>query len=730
MSFEVQAPPFDPLEPWLGDLDLDCNDLVNVGDIIHGSGCSADFKIENQFVDGNINFDVYSSNYGAVVRPLMIEARESATSEYLVRLDEGTGSLNGGLVLPDVVYWRGLANNNRTFFTSGLLDTQDFRMNANGNTVFYRTDTSANGGFTYVFGTGQTELSIKSPTGLSRIYAEGGGAENLQFGEDHKLIFKSSRDYVNAETSILFDVDINNVGSGQPIYTGVTYGVDYNYTGAPSNAFSSRTGFASVVNYVASLSTFHNGAQRASSNVAYAMGPSGSSMSAMEGLYVQSATFGNPAPTVTSLVGATMFSGCILGGQVTNNVGLAVGGGTTFLGGSMQTNVALKVTGTTTGVVSNWALQVTNANVPSYFQGKVSVGHTNTPNYAIDSQNIRIRDTSILALGGTTDLDRKITLWNNNIAGSLLYIGHDGVTSSTENLFLMELGSVAGDPINFSSTTATNVNYTGLTLAADILHAGDGSVSAPSISFADDDDCGFYRIGSNNFAATVGGVKAMEYRLATSGLYGNLGFGSVASLSDSFPILIERNQNAATIMGMTNANGGSQATVGLRMTGDTGAISLGEMIVGPSASVVDAYSNRLYIRAGDALDGLSLIASEVAGNIKAYVAGVGATDVVTAWEKDYFKLNKGKKIVRTVQTGAATIANDEYFQECDSGSAFDLTLPTSPEDGQMHILKNIGSGIVTIKGDVDGSTDPTLAQYESIAIYYNSTDSEWYTWEF
>lgn len=43
----------------------------------------------------------------------------------------------------------------------------------------------------------------------------------------------------------------------------------------------------------------------------------------------------------------------------------------------------------------------------------------------------------------------------------------------------------------------------------------DGSVSAPGIAFESDQDCGLYRIGANDIAITVGGVKLAEYSSTT-----------------------------------------------------------------------------------------------------------------------------------------------------------------------------------------------------------------------
>jgi hypothetical protein len=48
------------------------------------------------------------------------------------------------------------------------------------------------------------------------------------------------------------------------------------------------------------------------------------------------------------------------------------------------------------------------------------------------------------------------------------------------------------------------------------LKLGDGTVSAPSLSFVNDPDCGIYRVGANNYALSVGGAKIVD--VSSSGL--------------------------------------------------------------------------------------------------------------------------------------------------------------------------------------------------------------------
>ena len=106
----------------------------------------------------------------------------------------------------------------------------------------------------------------------------------------------------------------------------------------------------------------------------------------------------------------------------------------------------------------------------------------------------------------------------------------------------------------------------------------------------------------------------------------------------------------------------------------------------------------------------------------------GGTIVATLDPVGTFTNIGGRVKPITAQTTTATMGNAEYHHEC-NGASFDLTLPVAPVTGQRHLIKNIhATGIVTIKGTVDGTVDPTLIQYESIKVYYNGT--AWYTEEF
>ena len=95
-----------------------------------------------------------------------------------------------------------------------------------------------------------------------------------------------------------------------------------------------------------------------------------------------------------------------------------------------------------------------------------------------------------------------------------------------------------GTNIVFSSAPAAGESFFGVILAgADYVNAGvnypDGTLGAPSITFTDDLDTGFYRAGSNTVALVSGGEKIAQfpttqgtsgYAMVTDG-GGNLSWG-------------------------------------------------------------------------------------------------------------------------------------------------------------------------------------------------------------
>ena len=119
-----------------------------------------------------------------------------------------------------------------------------------------------------------------------------------------------------------------------------------------------------------------------------------------------------------------------------------------------------------------------------------------------------------------------------------------------------------GTNIVFSSAPGSGESFFGVILAgADYVNAGvnypDGTLGAPSITFSDDLDTGFYRAGSNTVALVSGGTKIAQFpttqgaadkALITDGAgnlsWGDAGGGAVGGGSDK--IFIENGQTVTT----------------------------------------------------------------------------------------------------------------------------------------------------------------------------------------
>lgn len=95
----------------------------------------------------------------------------------------------------------------------------------------------------------------------------------------------------------------------------------------------------------------------------------------------------------------------------------------------------------------------------------------------------------------------------------------------TNRVVTFSTGFASGGNITVNASTTMTVNFVfnGTTgwvqqTANDLVFglAGDGSVGSPSIGFTSDTDNGLYHIGANNYGASVGGSKVVDF--ATTGI--------------------------------------------------------------------------------------------------------------------------------------------------------------------------------------------------------------------
>jgi hypothetical protein len=65
------------------------------------------------------------------------------------------------------------------------------------------------------------------------------------------------------------------------------------------------------------------------------------------------------------------------------------------------------------------------------------------------------------------------------------------------------------------------------------VRAPDGSAAIPQISFANDTDCGFYRIGANNVGLALGGAKVVDFATTGVAVTGTLSATGTVTLAAS-----------------------------------------------------------------------------------------------------------------------------------------------------------------------------------------------------
>ena len=81
----------------------------------------------------------------------------------------------------------------------------------------------------------------------------------------------------------------------------------------------------------------------------------------------------------------------------------------------------------------------------------------------------------------------------------------------------------------------------------------------------------------------------------------------------------------------------------------------------------------------------------------------------------------------TNKTGAYVVDNEDCVVNC-TANTFTVTLPTAVGiEGQYFIIKNSGTGVITIDGDgsetIDGAANKVLAvQYESLTVVSNGAN--------
>lgn len=125
------------------------------------------------------------------------------------------------------------------------------------------------------------------------------------------------------------------------------------------------------------------------------------------------------------------------------------------------------------------------------------------------------------------------------------------------------------------------------------IYAGSGTVSAPGISFEADDDCGWYRIGVNNWAGAVGGAKFVDI--------------STSLVAYSLPVQASTAISSETSGALTSASRNRIVQCSGNITLPSSGMTDGDVILidprGTARTVTRPGSHTMYIAGADSATG-------------------------------------------------------------------------------------------------------------------------------
>lgn len=128
----------------------------------------------------------------------------------------------------------------------------------------------------------------------------------------------------------------------------------------------------------------------------------------------------------------------------------------------------------------------------------------------------------------------------------------------------------------------------------------------------------------------------------------NVGMGGPASLSNQYPILIERDINAPVIMQLSNPDtaAGSGCKDQLAADNDNNIAEIG--LFTSTTSAPDAYAGgNMTVRSSGNTAGIAIIADDVATYVKTYVGGNGVGNLALETKSDLTTISFGGVIIAT-----------------------------------------------------------------------------------
>ena len=672
--YELADAPFNPLAPWPGDLDLACNLITNHGGI--ETGCVGDWTFDKTSA-GDVVYTVVAGEHYA--------------------FGNGVGSINfrpGNLIsYSNLLDFTGLSTGNRHLIR--VPDTHTLQFTSDAATPSPINITIMDGANSRI-AAGLLSLEISVPTGNGTIFTNAGGTTDTvriipgTVGGTSSQIDSTGGDLrIEVPTGQFVDIGPRWKSSDALTYSspfefaqmnGTVAAITGTWNSAVMRADVTQTAttggqtFGSQIKGLIFLNKADGtalsgnatfGAIGGIDGIAYWNGGSRSVLNCL-GLNGQCGT--NNTGTVTNAYAVNGQALTIVGGTITNAVSGRFLVPAPFIGGTIVTGYGVWINGAGAGT-TRWGLYQDNATPNNALFGKTSIGHLTAPaasmNLDVASQ-IKIRSVAAVCIFNFSGATGTIH--------SRIFTG-DGNPGSIN---LDSFGNTNNNSLRFDMET--NANAVTLTSPS-----GDNlQLNFPKVFIGTEVP---NNTTSNRFIKLV----------PPSGRVPDVGIGSNYFDVEYAPA------------GVLNLGSGTYANIA--------AIKLQGPTVTHTAAAVSGNYSTLQIN-GEPTGGPT-----PSGDRLAIWVISGKTRLDSTLE------TRGQRIKTiTSRTGTATIANSAYFNECNAAS-FNLTLPSSPDTGQSHCIKNIhATGVVTLVGTIDGTVNPTLLQYESIKIYYNG--SAWYTEEF
>jgi hypothetical protein len=276
---------------------------------------------------------------------------------------------------------------------------------------------------------------------------------------------------------------------------------------------------------------------------------------------------------------------------------------------------------------------------------------------------------------GTTYKEITVNDSTQTLTNKTLVVASNTITTAASgNLAAVELNAALAE---LQTDIDTRLATGGGTMSGALL-IPDGSSGSPSVAFSDDTNTGVYSSANDALDIVAGSYRGIQVKKST-GNYANVGIGtdSNASVSDSYPLLIERTVAGAVIQQISNPSSDSTASSKIQLSVDAGD-KLGELAVYPNEATTFAYTSAFVVRPNGNAAKLTLVGGDLStGHVSVQVAG----DYTSSGESLRFAADKSIQFMQQIATPTTpasgsgklyTKSDDKLYFLNDAGTETDL----------------------------------------------------------